>query len=219
MLIVSGQSAALNQFRKGHTFSFFFFHFPTIVFHFFSFLTYVYTHTHSFFFFFLEAGGAPAAYRSSQARGWIRATAASLCHSHSNARSKLYLWPILQAHSNTRSLNPLSEARDGAHILMDSRQVLNLLSHVGTPYYLFSNISFFKILFPSWSVPRDWPWFPVQHSRTSLLIHSKCNSLFASTNPKLPRHPSPSLLPWTYISVLRCLYLAYTGHSYQIPSC
>ena len=28
-------------------------------------------------------------------------------------------------------LNPLSEARDGTHILMDTSQVLNLLSHNG----------------------------------------------------------------------------------------
>ena len=31
---------------------------------------------------------APAAYGSSQARGWIGAAAAGLCHSHSNFRSK-----------------------------------------------------------------------------------------------------------------------------------
>jgi len=34
---------------------------------------------------------APAGYGGSQARGLIRAVAASLCHSHSNARSKVYL--------------------------------------------------------------------------------------------------------------------------------
>ena len=34
---------------------------------------------------------APVAYGSSQARGWIKPTAASLHHSHSNARSKLHL--------------------------------------------------------------------------------------------------------------------------------
>ena len=36
------------------------------------------------------------AYGSSQDRGWIGAAAAGLQHSHSNARSKLHLWPILQ---------------------------------------------------------------------------------------------------------------------------
>ena len=46
----------------------------------------------SFLFFFLRA--APAAYGSFQARGWIGAAAAS--HSHSNARSEMPPWPILQ---------------------------------------------------------------------------------------------------------------------------
>ena len=39
---------------------------------------------------------APAAYGSNQARGQIKATAASLYHSHSNAGSKLRLRPTLQ---------------------------------------------------------------------------------------------------------------------------
>ena len=39
---------------------------------------------------------APAPYRSSQARGWIRAAAASLHHSHRNTGSKPYLQLMLQ---------------------------------------------------------------------------------------------------------------------------
>ena len=39
---------------------------------------------------------APTVYESSQATGQIRATAASLCHSHSNARSDPCLGPTLQ---------------------------------------------------------------------------------------------------------------------------
>ena len=39
---------------------------------------------------------APATYGSSQAWGKIRATAASLCHSHSSARSELRLRPTPQ---------------------------------------------------------------------------------------------------------------------------
>ena len=39
---------------------------------------------------------APAAYRGSQARGLIRATAAGLRRSHSNARSELCLQPTPQ---------------------------------------------------------------------------------------------------------------------------
>ena len=44
--------------------------------------------------FFL--GAPPRAYGSSQARGWIGATFAGLHHSHSNTRSRLYLWPTPQ---------------------------------------------------------------------------------------------------------------------------
>ena len=42
--------------------------------------------------FFLRA--VPTAYGSSWARGWIRATAAGLHHSHSNTGSEPHLWPI-----------------------------------------------------------------------------------------------------------------------------
>ena len=38
----------------------------------------------------------PSAYRSSQAKGWIRASATGLHHSHSHARSQPHLWPTQQ---------------------------------------------------------------------------------------------------------------------------
>ena len=64
----------------------------------------------------------------SGARGWIRAAAASLHHSHSNLGSELCLWPT---HSSQQPwiLNPLSKARDWTRILMDASRVLNPLSH------------------------------------------------------------------------------------------
>ena len=49
-----------------------------------------------FFFFFALFRATPMAYRSSQARGQIEATAAGLHHSHSNARSKPSLQPTPQ---------------------------------------------------------------------------------------------------------------------------
>ena len=53
----------------------------------------------------------PSTYGSSQARGQIGATAASLHHGHSNSGSELHLQPH---HSSWQSqiLNPLSKARD-----------------------------------------------------------------------------------------------------------
>ena len=50
----------------------------------------------SFLFFFLHFRAAPKEYGSSQARDQIRATAAGLHHSHSNAESKQPIRPIPQ---------------------------------------------------------------------------------------------------------------------------
>ena len=63
-----------------------------------------------------------------KAKGQIRA---GLCHSHSSTRSKLHLCPVLQLAATLRCLNPLREIRDRTHILVDTSQVLNLLSHSG----------------------------------------------------------------------------------------
>ena len=69
------------------------------------------------------------AHGSYQARGGIGATAAGLCTSHNNARSEPHLWPTqLTAMPNP---NPLSEARDWTHILMDTKSDLFLLCHNG----------------------------------------------------------------------------------------
>ena len=46
--------------------------------------------------FFAFSRATPKAYGSSQARDLIRAVATGICHSHSNARSKLHLWPAPQ---------------------------------------------------------------------------------------------------------------------------
>ena len=56
------------------------------------------------FFLFWLFRAAPFTHGGSQARGWIRATAASLHHSHSNAASKPCLRTTTTAHSNTGSL-------------------------------------------------------------------------------------------------------------------
>ena len=67
---------------------------------------------------------APAAHGGPQARGPIRATAAGLCHSHSNAGSE---WSCVRDlhHSSWQCgiFNPLSEARNQTHNLMVLRSV------------------------------------------------------------------------------------------------
>ena len=76
---------------------------------------------------------APAAYRSSQARGWIGAAPAGLHHSHSNAgfESSLHLHPSSR---QCWILNPLSEARDRNCTLMDTSHIRSATT--GTPVRL-----------------------------------------------------------------------------------
>ena len=63
---------------------------------------YIYIHTHIYIYIFFLCvcvcvfRAAPMAYGGSQARGLIRAVAASLHHSHSNARFKPHLQPTPQ---------------------------------------------------------------------------------------------------------------------------
>ena len=77
-----------------------------------------------YYLFILRFRAAPAASRRSQARGQIRAAAAGLHRSHSHTRSEPCLRPT-----------PQLRARDGTHILMDSSQVRNPLSHNGNSLY------------------------------------------------------------------------------------
>ena len=80
--------------------------------------------------FVLLFRAAPMAYESSWARGQIQATATGLHHSHSKARSKSCLRPTPQ---QRRILNPLSEARDRTHILMDTCWIRFHCAMMGTP--------------------------------------------------------------------------------------
>ena len=72
-----------------------------------------------FFFFFVFSRAAPVAYGGSQARGLIRAVAAGLHHSHSNAESEPHLRPTPQL---TATLDP-EQARDQTHNLIVPSQI------------------------------------------------------------------------------------------------
>ena len=50
----------------------------------------------------------------------FRASAASLCHSHSHTGSKFASLTYTAPHGNAQILNSLSEARDQTHVLMDT---------------------------------------------------------------------------------------------------
>ena len=75
-----------------------------------------------FILFYCLFKATPEAYGNSQARGPVRAAAASLCHSHSNSRSEPCLRPTPQR-TQRWILNPLSGARDQTCILMDTSWV------------------------------------------------------------------------------------------------
>ena len=78
------------------------------------------------------------------------AVANSLCHSLTNTGSKPCLLPTPQLMA-TLILNPLSEAGDRTHILMDTSQIHNPLSHKGN-----STIGVFK--YQSMRIISERPW-------------------------------------------------------------
>ena len=61
----------------------------------------------------------PAAYGSFSGQGLDQSCSWRPCHSHDNTGSKPHLGPMLKLVA-TWVLNPLSEARDGAHILTET---------------------------------------------------------------------------------------------------
>ena len=75
-----------------------------------------------FFFFFFFFRTTPAAYRDSQARGWIRAAAAG----YATATATQDPSRVCDPHPSLRQcriLNPLSEARDRTYILVDASKI------------------------------------------------------------------------------------------------
>ena len=72
--------------------------------------------------FFCLFRAAPAAYRSSQARGRIRATAAGLHHSTAT-RDLSCIWDLHHSSEHRRILNPWSKAREQTCVLMDTSWV------------------------------------------------------------------------------------------------
>ena len=63
---------------------------------------------------------------------------------------------------------------------------------------------FFSYYLPSCFIPRDWMQFPVLCSRISLLICSKCNSLYLLT----PNSQAIPLLPPYYLATTSLFYMS-----------
>ena len=83
------------------------------------------------------------AYADSQARGPMGATATGLHHSGQQHQTRAASMTYAAACHNTRSFNPLSEARDWTCILMNTSQVLKLLSYNENSIY---NLHYFILL-------------------------------------------------------------------------
>ena len=80
--------------------------------------------------------------------------------------------------------------------------------------YVYTRTLFFSYYLPSCSITRDWILFPLLYSKTSLLFHSKCK--FASANPKLPVHPTPSPSPLAIMSWFSMSVYLFLFHSREI---
>ena len=81
-----------------------------------------------FFFVFYTLRAAPTSYGVSQARGLIGAVAAGL-HRVTAMPDASCVGNLHNSSQQCWILNPLSEAKDQTHILMDTSWVLNPLSH------------------------------------------------------------------------------------------
>ena len=107
-----------------------------------------------FFFFFCLFRAALMACGGSQVRGWIGTTAAVLCHSHSNSRSEPCLQPTPRSWQR-RIFNPLREARDQTHILMDASQICFHWATMGTP----TIVIFFQVRWVQWVLMKARIWW------------------------------------------------------------
>ena len=58
--------------------------------------------------------------------------------------------------------------------------------YIGIYIHIHIYIFFFSYYLLSCSVPKDWIESPVLHGRTSLLMHSECNSLHLPTPVSFP---------------------------------
>ena len=74
----------------------------------------------------------PMGYGGSRDRDWIRATAASLCHSHRNVDPS-HVCDVHHSSWQHRILNPLSKARDWTCVFMDPSQILFHWAMTRTP--------------------------------------------------------------------------------------
>ena len=132
-----------------------------------------------FIYLFLLFRATPAAHGSSQARGWIRATAVSL-HQSSQQR-----WIP----------DPLSKPRDGILILMDASWIRFHCTTMGTPNMCFKCEGIMHFIVNSWSKPNCYFGVIVCISYL-LLLPTIDDRHLLSTNRYSVRSLNIPPLPW-----------------------
>ena len=102
----------------------------------------------SFLFFFLLFMAAPTAYGNSQARGRIELQLLA-CTTATAMRDLSRVWDLHHGSWQRWILNPLSEARDWAFILMDTSRIYFHRTPLGTPdgavSFNISNLALFLV--------------------------------------------------------------------------
>ena len=94
--------------------------------------------------FFLPFGlfrVAPMVYGGSQARGWIRAGAASL-HTDTTTPDPSHVYDLYHSSWQCQILNPLNEARDQTSVLKDTKSDWFLLRRDGNSPVVFNELKF-----------------------------------------------------------------------------
>ena len=162
-----------------------------------------------FFFFFLLFRAAPAAYGSSQARGWIQAISATYTTAHSNGD------PLPIGFVST----VLKENSDFCFFIWHYAIIFSFFlplsffhsSSLVCPTFLlsFSLSSFFHPTYVTWSFTRDWIWDTAVATPDPLTHHIEWGIC-----PVPPQHPE--LLQWDSVPQweLQCykFYVSYCPH-------
>ena len=161
-----------------------------------------------FFFFFLSFFmAALAAYGGFQARDWIRAAAAGLHHSHSNADPSC-ICTLPTACSNVRSLTHWSRPGIEPAFSWTLCQILNPLSHNGNSCSLVFKPAVFS---PPWSGLRDLLvsiclHLPLNHAHCPLFLPTFPGRSLASTLEHIIFH-GVYIYVHTHTHIYMCIYV------------
>ena len=146
-----------------------------------------------FTFFFLFRA-TPMAYWISQARGHIRATEASLYHSHSNTRSEPHLWPTL---SNAGSLTHWVRPRIKLSSWWMLVRCLTCWATPGTPTFPFLYANHERRGVSKWAEKREASWSgPAGAVKSTWTWEADCDQNRSFSTWKMLTFRECVWLPW-----------------------